>query len=660
MAGLNRPTRIITSVAMVRKVKSICVLGLLLLVNVYEAKAEIELPWLLSDGAVLQREEPVPIWGIAMPHSEVTVDFAGEIQTTLTDDQGSWRVIFSPKKAGGPYSIRVTSKEFSKSVTDIWMGDVWLCSGQSNMEWLLRNSLGADAEIQSAPFPKIRHFKVPNSWAPEPSDVLAGGQWRVATREHLGEFSGVGWYFAKQVHTATGVPIGLINATWGGSKIEAWMSPTSLGRTTEAARDALTQLVAEGELRARSIKLNLNRWPGSVVSKITEAKADWSAVTIDEIDWLHLEVPGLWETQGYAGVDGVIWYRRIFELNETQAAGDITLSLGRIDDADVTWVNGNKVGETSAYDRVRTYTVPKQFLKVGVNQIAVRVEDMAGGGGIYSDVDLIYWQAADGRRNSLAGKWKIKADRVSVSLLDNIQHTDTALYNKMLHPLLNVPIKGVLWYQGESNANSTDQAEVYRQQFPALIHDWRVRWNNPELPFYWVQLANFISKGDSPASSPWAILRESQTAALSLNNTGQAITIDVGNPLDIHPTDKKSVGERLARIALNKTYGHKKIHFRGPVFRSATIKRDHLILAFSASSRLTTRIKDAPVNGFEIAGADGQFQKVAGTLKSNKIELPLGKVTQPNTVRYAWSDNPEEANLMDSEGLPAEPFRTKL
>lgn len=641
---------------MFRRAKQICALGLLLVIRICEVQAEIELPWLLSDGAVLQRDEPVPIWGTATSGSEITVDFAGEIQKVRTDKQGNWHTTFSAKNAGGPYSIRVTSEEFVKTAADIWMGDVWLCSGQSNMEWVLRNSQGADAEIEAAPFLRIRHFKIPKSWAATPSDTLAGGQWRVASREYLGEFSGVAWYFAKQVHITTDVPIGLINATWGGSKIEAWMSPASLGKTAAATQNTLTKLVADGELRARSIKQNLQRWPGSVVSKVSEANADWSATVIDEGDWLSLQVPGFWESQEYAGVDGVIWYRRTFALTAGQAAGDITLSLGRIDDTDVTWVNGNRVGETNAYDRVRTYTVPAEFLKVGDNQIAIRVEDTGGGGGIYSDVDLIYWQAVDGHRGSLAGNWKIKADQVRVSLLDNIQHTDTALYNKMLHPLLNTPIKGILWYQGESNANSAAQAELYRQQFPALIKDWRQRWKKPELPFYWVQLANFNSKNDTPVSSPWAILRESQTAALSLNNTGQAITIDVGNPLDIHPTDKKTVGERLALIALNKVYGQKNIHFRGPVFRSGTIKRNQLILTFSTPGKLTT-INSAQVNGFEVAGADGQFQKVNGTIKSNRVVLPLRKIIQPYTVRYAWSDNPDEANLRDSEGLPAEPFR---
>jgi len=644
----------------INSVKQICLWIVLTSIITDNAYATIELPWLLSDGAVLQRDEPIPIWGTAPAGSEVTVDFAGEKRKARVDADGNWNTEFSPKRAGGPYTITAATESITRTSTDIWMGDVWLCSGQSNMEWPLRNSQGAETEIQTSSFLQVRHFKIPTSWSVTPSDNLAGGQWQPATREHLGGFSGVGWYFAKQIHTTTKIPIGLINATWGGSKIEAWMSPSTLGKTSEATQSALAKLMADGESRARATKKYLQRWPGSVVARVKEAKADWSDANLDEADWLSIQVPSLWEEQEYAGMDGVVWYRHVFELSEAQAAAGITLGLGRIDDKDITWVNGYKVGETQTYDRVRTYTVLAKFLKEGRNQIAVRVEDTGGGGGIYSNADLVYWSSADGKRNSLAGKWKMKADRVSVAPSSNIQHMETALYNKMLHPLFRIPIKGVIWYQGESNANTAVQAQHYREQFPAFITDLRQSWNKPDLPFYWVQLANFISKQDKADSSPWAVLRESQTAALDLDNTGQAITIDVGNPLDIHPLDKKTVGERLARIALNKTYNFKKVDYRGPVFHSAKLKHNQLIVKFSEDKKLAAKDQAALIEGFEIAGKDGQFQKLSGSIKSNKVALPLNNITQPKTLRYAWTDNPIEANLMDSEGLPAEPFRVDL
>jgi sialate O-acetylesterase len=616
----------------------------------------IELPPIFTDGAVLQREEPVPVWGRAPAGSQLTLRFAGETRQVQADDAGNWRAEFAPRKAGGPHEIQLSSGDFSKTIRDVWMGDVWVCSGQSNMEWPLRNSADADAQIQAAPLPQIRHFKVPRGWAAQPAAALAGGEWLAATPEHLGDFTGVGWFFAREVNRATGVPIGLINASWGGSRIEAWMSPQALGKSPEATRKSVEQMAAEGEARARAVAQSLRRWPGAVVPKVTLATADWSAPELDERDWLEIQAPSLWEEQGFPGVDGVIWYRRSFELSASQAAAGITLGLGRIDDNDITWVNGHRVGETNAYDRVRRYEVPAEYLREGRNQIAVRVEDNGGGGGIYSNANLLYWQSADGQLGSLSGPWKIKADRVSITIIDNVHHLDTALYNQMIHPLFPLPVKGVLWYQGESNAVSAQQAEEYRKLFPAMINDWRARWNKPELPFYWVQLANFISNSDTPETSPWAILRESQTAALALKNTGQAVIIDVGNPADIHPTDKKTVGERLARIALHQTYGKKDIHFRGPVFQSAEVAKDQLIVKFSTSGKLAPATQGF-IKGFEVAGKDGKFRKLEGIIQANNVVLPLSGISQPQQLRYAWSDNPEVANLMDVQGLPAEPFR---
>lgn len=632
--------------------------SLLVLIVAAQAHANIELPWLLSDGAVLQRNEPIPIWGSAPANSTLKVTFAGESREVKADSGGHWQTFFSPRKAGGPYQLDISSENYSRTVHDLLLGDVWVCSGQSNMEWVVRDSDGAESEITAANHPQIRHFKVPRSWSAEPATRLAGGDWQAATPEHLGDFTAVGWYFAKRIHSTTGVPIGLLNTTWGGSRIEAWMSPNALGVAPEASQNTLTKLRTDGEARAAQVKQLLSRWPGAIVEKIDQGAADWSAIQIDESDWLKIQVPGLWESQQFAGVDGIIWYRTTFTLTLEEAKADITLSLGRIDDNDITWVNGHQVGATNAYDALRTYKVPARYLKPGKNQIAIRVEDTGGGGGIYASDDLIYIETLGGTRRSLVGQWNIKVDKATVEIQDNMHHVDTALYNKMLHPLFNIPVKGVLWYQGESNANSEPEATAYKQQFPALINDWRASWNKPNMPFYWVQLANFISGHDTEQSSPWAVLRESQTAALALKNSGQAITIDIGNPHDIHPTDKTTVGERLALIALNKTYGQKKTAFRGPVVRSVKRKKDHLVLNFNANHKLATKDASSTVHGFEVADENGRFYSVEGTIKNKQVLLPLR--TNATAVRYAWSDNPESANLMDAEGLPAEPFRKKF
>jgi len=617
------------------------------------ALANIELPPLLLDGAVLQREQPIPIWGKAPPNQTVTVTFANDQKTVESDADGNWKTSFKARKASAePVQLRITSGEFARTVNDIVIGDVWVASGQSNMEWVVRDSDGADAEIANTNELNIRHFKIPRSWAVTPSDTLAGGQWLPATTENLGDFTAVGWYFAKIIHSEIGVPVGLINSTWGGSRIEGWMSAQNLGISSQQAQDTLQEMVTAGEQKVAEVRQLLQRWPGSLVTKVDGPNADWSATALDERDWLTIHAPSLWEQQSYPGVDGFMWYRKTFELTAEEAKNDITLGLGRIDDTDITWINGHKVGETSAHDLIRTYKVPAKFLKPGKNQIAVRVEDYQGGGGIYSSDDLLYVQTANGKRYSLAGEWKIKADRVTVILSDNFHNTGTALYNKMIHPLFQIPVKGILWYQGESNAYSEEDAENYRSQFAGLIKDWRNSWNNPNMPFYWVQLANFVS-----GSEKWPFLREAQTATLAVKHTGQAITIDIGNPKDIHPRDKKTVGERLARIALNQTYGKNKVHFRGPIVQSASIKKDQLIVKFKTAKSLSVRDGHGVVKGFEIADSSGQFKAVTGTIKGNSVILPLANTTKPTAVRYAWSDNPEEANLKDSEGLPAEPFR---
>jgi len=626
-----------------------------------DVHAEIKLALLISDGMVVQRHEPIHIWGWSNPDTEITMKFAGETMSVKSDADGSWRAVFDAKEAGGPHVLQISSGSDATTVRDILIGDVWLCSGQSNMEWVLRNTENAKEEIANSENTNIRHFAVPQTWSAAPSDRLSGGSWASAHPDTAGEFTAVGYYFAKRIQSETGIPIGLLHSSWGGSNIESWMSPSALGETDEEAIRRMKQLVADAEHRSKSIVETLSRWPNAFVSHVETADADWSAAELDESGWIEISAPQLWEAQGFEGVDGVVWYRKKFYLNENQAAGSIVLGLARIDDNDITWINGHKVGETNAYDAVRRYIVPGKFLKTGENQIAIRIEDTGGGGGIYTDADLLYVEASDGEKLSLAGKWKIKADKVSVSLITDANHTPTALYNKMLHPLLAFPIKGVLWYQGESNANNAEQAQNYRGQFQRLINDWRKSWHKPELAFYWVQLANFISNGDTENSSPWAILRDSQTAALELPNTGQAITIDAGDPNDIHPRDKKTVGTRLALIALNKTYGRNNVNYRAPVPVACRAEGAAVQLHFRHSaSELAVAGGGSSVMGFEIAGEDGRFKAVKASIHDNTVVLSNESVRQPIEVRYAWKDNPEEANLVGSDGLPVGPFRTKI
>lgn len=632
-----------------------------ILINATSLFAKIELPFLISDGMVVQRGEPISIWGWNDANTEITLLFAGEIKTVRSTDSGAWRIAFSAKEAGGPYELQISSGKESQTIRDILVGDVWLCSGQSNMEWILRNTENAAEEIADSGNKNIRHFKVPKSWSTAPSDKLAGGSWTAATPETVGDFTAIGYYFAKKIYAETKIPIGLIHSSWGGANIESWMSPMALGETNEAALARMQKLSADADNRAIAIKDKLSRWPNALVSSIEKADADWSAATLDESGWLEISAPILWESQGLDGVDGVIWYRKTFLLNEKHAAGGIALGVARIDDGDTTWINGHKVGTTRLYDQIRRYAVPAEFLKPGENQIAIRVEDTGGGGGIYSTADLLYVETSENEKISLAGKWKIKADKVTVSLMTDANHTPTALYNKMIYPLFGFPLKGVLWYQGESNADTVDTANRYSEQFKNLIKDWRKSWQKTDLAFYWVQLANYNSRKDTPVASPWAIVREAQTSALDLPNTGQAIIIDVGNPDDIHPRDKKTVGTRLALIALNKTYGKSDVHYQGPVLDSCKVEGSTVKLYFNNSAaKPAAKNGGNSITGFEIASADGIYQTAKALIQNNIVIVSSEAVAQPLLLRYAWNDNPEKASLIGDNGLPSGPFRLTI
>lgn len=619
---------------------------------------EIELPYLIGDGMVVQRGEAIPVWGWAPAGTAIEVSFGDKTITTTSNENSEWQVLFPKRKAGGPYVLNIKGASENYSFKDIWVGDVWVLSGQSNMEWPLRSANNAEAEIAKATDKHIRHFKIPRSWASSPQQRLQGGDWQVSSPETAAAFSAVGYFFAANVRKEIDIPIGLINSTWGGSNIESWMDAPLLGLDRDANKKKLDSLESQEEIETEAVRKKVSRWQNALTDNYESAQADWSAAKLDESDWVSLNAPALWEATEFMGLDGVAWYRLSFNLSKEEAAHDAELGLARIDDDDLTWVNGKKVGETHAYDAVRKYKVSKTLLHAGTNTIAIRVTDTGGGGGIYSDPDLLYLRGVSVNK-SLAGSWKFKVDKGSVSLSGDRNYTPTALYNKMMHPLFKVPVKGVLWYQGESNANEAEQALAYRKQFKDLILDWRKSWDNKKLPFYWVQLANFNSGRDSKGKSPWAIVRESQTDALTLPHTGQAITIDVGNPKDIHPRDKQTVGKRLALLALKNDYGKSNTNARGPYIKKAKIKASTVLLTMASNAGLRLAEGTNELQGFEIADENGHWHPAKATIERNNITLSSDKVSTPTAARYAWSDNPENVNLVDNSGLPAEPFRVE-
>lgn len=634
-----------------------CLAAALLPLLTQASYGDIELPPIISDGAVLQRDKPVPVWGAAPPNSMVKITLGDETKTTQTDATGKWQTQFKSHPAGAKLQLTVRAGEQSKTVKDLIFGDIWLCGGQSNMEWPLEDTDNAAAEIKAANYPNIRQFKVPHLWAAQPQMQIVGGPWRAAKAPYVRDFSAVGYYFAQAIQAQTEVPIGLLESNWGGSTIEAWMSPQALGEKPSANIKRIEKIAADFKKQNRAVTKLLQVWPNALVKEMLPAKADWSQAELATDDWLEIEAPKLWEEQQLPNVDGVVWYRKEFQLSQKEAKQDLNLMLARIDDNDVTWVNGHKVGETQDYAADRIYRVQAKFLKPGTNSIAIRVEDTGGGGGIYDDSNKLAIQWDDGRTRSLSGTWQVKPDRVYLANDGNMNYVPTALYNKMLHPLFRVPIKGAIWYQGESNAGSMERAALYKEQFQTLIKEWRSAWQQPDMPFYWVQLASFHSGNDSDAGSPWAEVREAQTAALNLTNTGQAVIIDVGDRDDIHPRDKKTVGQRLAAIALSNKYD-KTTHYRGPRLDSAKLSGSELVAKFT--SELANESKH--ISGFTVVDSKGRSAQITGTMAdANTVVFDTSKLGfTPMELRYAWQDHPQHATLKDAQGLPAEPARVKI
>ena len=628
------------------------------------AAQALRLPKLFGDGMVMQRGARVPVWGWAAPGQRVTVVFDGRARTATADARGRWTVALPAMRAGGPHAMSVAAGADRREVRDILVGDVWIASGQSNIEWPVSAAKDAAREIAAANDPAIRHFKVPTSWADRPEDDLAGGDWRAATPKDVGSFSAVAYFFARDLRARgplAGVPIGIINTSWGGSRIEPWMSREALGLDEAALAEARRMEQARQEQALAAIRAKIGGTIPTTDSGLVNGQARWADPALDDGAWAPVTVPGLWETQGYEGMDGTAWLRASFTLSADEAARGVRLGLGQIDDDDVTWVNGVQVGATRGYNVKRVYDVPPAALRAGRNVVAVRVQDGGGGGGIHgaaADVFLEVPGTNGGARRPLGGGWRMRVGAVSVQPDGQvINKRPTVLWNKMVHPILPFPITGALWYQGESNADGYADAVAYRELFPKMIASWRAAWGVGDFPFLWVQLANFMAADSTPpARSNWAALRESQSAALSLPNAAQAVIIDLGEAADIHPTNKQDVGARLAAAARRVAYGDTKVVASGPRYRAHRVEGARVIVELDGVGGGLVA-KDQPLAGFAIAGADGRFVWADARIERDRVVVWSDRVPAPLHVRYAWGNNPA-AGLYNREGFPATPFRT--
>lgn len=618
--------------------------------------SQLKVSKLFNDHMVLQQGHEIPIWGWAEKNQGVSVVFKDETFNTRANKMGQWQVTLPKSMAGGPYELRINTPTDEQLISDIMVGDVWLCSGQSNMEWPVRLTNQGEKAIANAKDHGIRHFNVPQSYAKSPEDDLAGGNWQLANPENTGDFTAVGYYFAEALRKNGSHTIGLLNTTWGGSRIEPWMPVETL----ETSEQDIYELfrVSEEAKSAMERKLKLNFGQMNDKDKGMEGNLPlWTKKLDDSQHWVTMTVPGLWEEMGYEGVNGVAWYKKNFTLSAKELGDGATLRLSKVDDSDMVWVNGYKVGGIeNAWTVVREYFIEPQFLKEGENTITVRVQDNGGGGGIYGDEDQVHIKTKSNTIN-LSGDWQFRFSAIFGVGGLAINQLPTLLYNKMIHPLLRFPIKGVLWYQGESNAANYEDANAYNALFKTMIEDWRAKWQSRDFPFLWVQLASFMKEDEVPRNHPWAVLRESQTAALELDNTAQVITMDIGDADDIHPRNKKDVGHRMAKAAQKIAYKAQVVH-SGPTYASHGTNGKFVTVTFdNLGSGLMTKDKYQYVKGFAVAGADGVFKWAKARIEGNTVIVWNNTVQDPKAMQYGWGANPGEVSLFNMEGFPAVPFR---
>ncbi len=635
------------------------------------ASAELRLSPLFGDGMVLQRETRAPIWGWATPGAaiDVTAEWGRQKVSgrAVTDAAGAWRTELATPAAGGPYSITIAGDGGSVALRDVLIGEVWLCSGQSNMEWPLAQTDGAEEAIAAANLPRLRLFNVPNATATRPSRTFRAqpSGWRVSSPQSAAGFSAVAQHFARTLLRDSDVPIGLIQADWGGTRIEAWMPAEVLATFPDAAADLemVQSLDPDPAIREERTAALRDSWWSRLDLLPGAPGADWMKESFDDRDWGTMELPqsfGEKSNPELTSFDGIICLRRSVELGPAMVAGPAFLELGPIDDRDEAFVNGVLVGgtrEDGQWARTRRYAIPAGTLRVGTNVIAIRVLDTAGTGGVNGAATDLAIVSADGTtRAPLAGAWRWIRGAAAASLPSTEgpeigPNSATVLYNAMIAPLVPMALEGVIWYQGESNRGN---AEAYARLFPAMIRAWRERFGEG-IAFHFVQIAPFRYGSDRGET---AALREAQAAALDRPNTGMVVTLDVGNAGDIHPRNKKTVGERLAALVLGDRRGDRSVH--SPRFTEAVSADGEVRVHFDQQD---VELKAGPaglpagLGEFTIAGSNRVFVAAEARIEGATVVIRAPEVKEPVAARYAWSASPE-ATLFTATGLPVAPFRT--
>jgi sialate O-acetylesterase len=619
---------------------------------------EVKLPKLISDNMVLQRDTKLTIWGWAAVGEKVSVQFNKLTYTTTTGADSTWRVTLYAQKAGGPYNMEIKGSN-KIVIKNILIGEVWVCSGQSNMELPMeRVKEKYAAVIARSTNPAIRQFNVAATFEFQKQRTdFESGSWVAANPQTVLQFTAVGYFFAKELYEKYKVPIGLIKASVGGSPAEAWLNeealksfPTHLQVLAKYKQDGYIDSIRNAERQFR------DNWYQTIWTndKGLHGSKPWYDPAFDVSSWSTMKIPGYWDDNGLKGVNGVVWFRKDIEVPASMTGRPVKLLLGRIVDQDSVFVNGRFAGTVGYQYPPRRYELPAGMLQPGKNTIVVRVINSAGRGGFIADKP--YQLISGDEVVDLTGEWHFALGTTAPPLPSQtfFQYQPTGLFNAMIAPMLNYSIKGVIWYQGESNAG---RPKEYSTLFPTVITTWRQQWKQGDFPFLFVQLANYMQTKDEPGESNWALTREAQYRGLLQPRTGMAVTIDLGEWNDIHPLNKEDVGKRLALWAQYHD-GNYNVVYSGPLLAGRKIMDDKIILTFSSIGSGLIAKGGGELKYFAIAGADKKFVWAKAAIKGRNVIVWSDQVPKPEAVRYAWADNPEGANLYNKEGLPASPFRT--
>jgi sialate O-acetylesterase len=629
---------------------------IILIFTLIKSNAQIRLPNLISDYMVLQRDKPIKVWGWASPKEKISLTLNKKTIKTIATPDGKWEIILPAQTAATGQEIVLKGKNEIR-IKNVAFGDVYFCSGQSNMvhQMELHHVLYAK-DIAEANNPDIRHFWIPTMTnLSGPNEDIPKASWKVTNPENVRQFSAVAYFFAKKIYDKYQVPIGIINASVGGTPIEAWTSEDGL-------KDFSKIIETIKKNKDTSYVNSFSRIKRQTSSSNDQGELEspkWYETIYQAKGWLPITVPGYWEDQGIKELNGVVWYRKEINIPASMLNKPSKVFLGRIVDADVLYINGKQVGQTAYMYPQRRYALPEGLLKEGRNVFVIKVTNNGGKGGFVPDKP--YCLIAGNDTLALNGTWYYKVGEAfspstTVYPSFSAQNQPSALFNAMAAPATKYSIKGFLWYQGESNAGRPNEYEALQK---AQILDWRKQWNQGDLPFLFVQLPNFMDANYLPSESQWAELREAQLKATNVPNTAMVVGIDLGEWNDIHPDNKKDIGERLALAAMNVIYGEKQTEYAGPRLVSHEIFDKKIVLTFDHLSESIHPKDGQELHWFSVAGSDKKFHWAkAKIVDFNKIELQSDKVNRPKYARYAWQDNPTDVNFYNSAGIPASPFRT--